>query len=141
MKVLKNIFFFALVMSFIIACKSDPKSAFIKKWKVDAEATVKGFPDEVKKNFEAAGKEMMDKYKADMAKITMEFKKDGSFESLGSGNDTKGKWKLSEDGKTLITSNDGGKEDKASIVESSASKIVLEVGEGPNKFKMVLIPA
>jgi len=141
MKVLKNMFLFALVITFITACKSDPKSVFVKKWKMDADATLKILPEEQKKLFESMPKETVDKQKEGMSKVTMEFKKDGSFEAGGEGAPQKGKWKLSEDAKTLILSNDGGKEDKVTIVESSASKIILESGDGANKFKMVLIPA
>jgi len=142
MKVLKNIFLFALAISFISACKSDPKSAFIKKWKVDAEATFNNLPEEQKKSMEKLGKEAVNQMKSGMSKSTMEFKKDGTFEAGGEGAVQKGKWKLSEDGKTLITSDDGAKEEqKIPILESSTTKIILELAQGASKFKMVLIPA
>ncbi len=58
---------------------------------------------------------------------TMEFMKDGKYEMTMPGNEKGGKWKISDDGKTLTTMDaDGSNSEDADIVEISGDKCVVK---------------
>ncbi len=97
-------------------CKENSaKDLIVKKWKFSeiSGPDAAQIPDSIKKiMFETS---------------TMEFKKDGTYEQTGgmSNNVQKGTYSLSEDGKTLISKEEGSNADTVIIVELSKTKMVV----------------
>jgi len=102
-----------------VSCKSKTASDLIvNKWHLyemkgkDAE----NIPDSVKTKM----------YK----EATIEFTKEGKYETNGMGETTKkGTYHFSGDGKTLITTEDGGMPDSVSVVELTATKMTVKDGK------------
>ena len=81
--------------------------------------------------YEMSGKaaaSVPDSIKTKMYKeASIEFKKDGKYETIGMGEGMKtGTYRFSNDGKTLITTEDGGMTDSVSVVELTASKMTVQ---------------
>lgn len=97
-------------------CKSKTADKFIiNKWHV-SEMSGK-----------AAGS-VPDSIKTKMYKeASIEFKKDGKYETIGMGEGMKtGTYRFSTDGKTLITTENGGMTDSVSVVELTAAKMSVQ---------------
>jgi len=146
MRSLKFLSYLSIIIYTSIACQSGSSNPISdKKWKVDPEATfnatLNNLPADKRKYILSDGKEIIKNQKDEMAKTRMEFKIDGTYIISGTGNDEKGKWKLSEDKNILTTTNEKGTEQKLKIIELSKNKFVLEAGEGVSKFTIFLIPA
>jgi Lipocalin-like domain len=143
---LSQLAFFALVM-LMMACKSNPKEALTRKWKVDPAAfktIMKEEMDKMKKDNPEQAKQMeamLPMMEGMLTGITLEFKADGSAEMVAMGKAQTGKWSLSDDGKK-ITVDDNGKKEEMEVVELSKSKLVLKMGKtDKDKLKLPFIPA
>jgi len=78
------------------------------------------------------------------ATATMTFKKDGSYEQTGGsdGGTRKGKYSLSEDGKTIYSTEDGSGTDTVMILQISKDKMVVSPksqGIG-GKMQLTMVP-
>ena len=111
------------------------------KWMMDAESMMAAMPEEQKSKMTEEQKKKM----AEMAKsITVQYNADGSFVGSKGGEEEKGTWTLSEDGKTLTTKDSKDKEEKLTLTELTAEKAVFEVPakkEGEKAIVITLIPA
>ena len=100
----------------IAGCKSkSAKEMIVNKWKVT--------------NIDGAPSDMTDSMKNVVyATATMEFTKDGKFISSGMGPSKNGTYSLSDDGKTLSTTDEGSTiADVLNVEELSNSKMIVNV--------------
>ena len=108
----------------MIGCKGKTaKDLVVNKWKI-TDMSGKGIAD------------MPDSAKAKIyANSSMEFTKDGKFITSGMDNDDKkGTYSVSDDGKTMISTNEGDTyADTLNILEISADKMVVEDRKGAVK--------
>jgi len=84
--------------------------------------------------YEMAGKDaesIPDSVKSKMYKeASIEFTKDGKYQTTGMGEGIKkGTYQLTTDGKTLITTENGGMPDSVSVVELTATKMTVKDGK------------
>lgn len=122
---MKRIFFLTLIIAAtFISCKSNkPKELIVNKWKI-TDIDVPNMP-------------VPDSTKASVMKGTMEFTKDGKLIISGMGNDQKGTYSLSDDGKTLFVVING-KTESNQIMELSSSKMILV--DKANNSKLTVVP-
>jgi hypothetical protein len=147
----------AFVALTIISCTPDKKELLSKKWGIsefksassdkmmaDLKAKVESTTEsDSVKNMAKMQLEMFEKQMAAMKDWTMEFKKDGAFET-NVGGDTKGTWSLVEikgGGTGLVIEAGDTKKDTSTVVELAAEKLVIEAGKGDDKVTMTLTPA
>lgn len=150
MKLNKTLQFLAIAcMVVFAACKSKPQDLIVKKWAMDIQETKKALMAEVEKMkkenpemgkiFEE-GMKNFDK-QAEQMKMTFEFKKDGTAESIFGGEKQEGKWTMSDDGKKITLEEKDGKKSVADVVELTKSKLVLKIGEGKEAQTVAFMPA
>ena len=117
MKLTKTILSVLLLATIsIFGCKSkSAKELIVNKWKL---TNISG----------GESGQMADSIKTQLYNTaTMEFMKDGKYEMTMTGRDKGGIWKISDDGKTLTTSDaDGSNSEDAEIVEISADKCIVK---------------
>jgi len=111
-----------LVLS-LSACKKSAEKMVVGKWKL-TEMTSPELTDE------AAKKEFYEK-------VTLSILKDGDYAFAGLPKPNKGKWELSEDGKTFTTTDSDGKIDKANVLELSEVKLSVVMGADKMSFERV----
>ena len=107
----------------MVSCKSKTaKDLIVNKWKV---TNISG----------SQAAQMSDSVKTQIySTATMEFTKDGKFVSAGMGPTKGGTYSLSEDGKTLTTTDEGSSTpDILAIDEISKDKMVVEDKKGEMK--------
>ena len=139
MKKITTISFIAVL--FFTSCgifKKDNNAIVSKKivgtWKLESMDLGQEIPAEQKALFDA----MMEQMKKDFA---MTFKNDGTYEIQkdAKGETEVGKYRIGDEGKTLITTTKSGKEDKITIESISSSKIAFTILDNGKTMKMVLI--
>ena len=107
----------------MVSCKNkSPKELIVNKWKVTSisgtQATA--MPDSVKTQIYSSA--------------VMEFTKDGKFMTTGFGSSKGGTYSVSDDGKTLTSTDDGSSTpDILSILEISKDKMIIEDKKGEMK--------
>ncbi len=103
--------------TFMVSCKSKgPKDFIVNKWKITdvsgGEAAQMG--DSIKKVF--------------LNSAVMDFQKDGKYSRSAMGETENGTYSISEDGKSLTTTPEGGKSpETVKVEELSKSKMVLSM--------------
>jgi hypothetical protein len=136
-------FFFVAAMVTLVACGGKKSDMLAGSWKLGdmsmPDAMPKDIPDSIKTKMEAQQKAMLD----DMKKsATFDFNKDGTYSVKMMGKETKGKWKLSDDGAKLSMQDDGTEKDKemtSDVVELSASKLVFAMVQAGSKSTITLV--
>lgn len=68
----------------------------------------------------------IDVYVERMSAATVEFFRDGSFERIMENGSEKGKWSLEQNGKVFVQTDPAGKVEKSTIIELSATKLIIE---------------
>ena len=129
-----QLFAIALMITFA-ACKSKPQDMITKKWAMDITETKKYLviqAEKVKKenpNLAKLVDEELGKFEKEAAnaKMSLEFKKDGTMETLFSGNKEQATWSMSEDGKSITKTEKDGRKSKAQVVELNKNKLVLKI--------------
>ena len=103
--------------TFIAGCKSKgPKDLIVNKWKITdvSGGDAAQMSDSLKKVF--------------MSSAVMDFQKDGKYSRTAMGETENGTYSLSEDGKALTTTPEGGKTpETVKVEELSKSKMVLSM--------------
>ena len=88
---------------------------------------------------------MYDAMMAEMKNSTMEYRADGSYSTamtmMGQTKEEKGTYKISDDGKMLITTDEKQKADTLAIDELSDAKIILSGNSGGKKMWLTMTPA
>ncbi|HXC05447.1 MAG TPA: DUF5004 domain-containing protein [Bacteroidia bacterium] len=136
-------FFFVAAMVTLVACGGKKSDMIAGSWKLGdmsmPDAMPKDIPDSLKTK-------MMDQQKAmveDLKKsATFDFNKDGSYSVKMMGKETKGKWKLSDDGMKLSMQDDGTEKDKemtSDVVELTAAKLVFTMAQQGAKSTVTLV--
>ena len=115
---LTKLFALVLLVAIVamVSCKSkSAKELIVNKWKVT--------------NIDGAPSDMTDSMKNVVyATASMEFTRDGKFNSTGMGPAKNGTYSLSDDGKTLSTTDDGSTiADVLNVEELSDSKLIVNV--------------
>lgn len=120
------------------------ESLILGKWKFDIEH-FKGIMKKEADKVRATNPEKANEIESSMEMLgtmldsmTIEYKKGGEMETSVMGSVEKGSWHLEDGGKTLVQK---GKENesKSRIIEITASKLVLESGEGEDKVQIQFI--
>jgi hypothetical protein len=137
-KLFSTIFVAAMVT--LVACGGKKSDLIAGSWKIGdmAAETPKDLPDSLKKAMEAQSKAGIEEMKKS---CTFEFKKDGSYSVKMMGTESKGKWKLSEDG-SKISMTDDTKDKQAmtgDIVELTTSKMVFSMVDQGLKQTLTLV--
>ena len=146
---MKKIINFFLVASLVtlVACGGKKSDMVAGSWKLgdmsmgNTDEMTKGMPDSLKSKMEAEMKARMD----DMKKsASFDFNKDGSFSIKMMGKETKGKWKLNEDGTKMTMTNDGTdgdktKEETSDVIELTAAKMVMQMSPKDPKSTITLV--
>lgn len=136
MKFSKTLQFFAIaLMIALVACKGKPQDLIVKKWAVDVPETKKYLVaqvEELKKKKPELGKLLEEGVKnfekeADKANMSIEFKKDGTVESIYSGMKEEATWSMSEDGKTITKTEKNGSKSDAQVITLDKNKLVLKI--------------
>ncbi|WP_448530102.1 hypothetical protein [Raineya sp.] len=120
------------------------EALLLGKWKFDVEhfkGQMKKEADKVRATNPEKASEIesgMEMLGSMLGSMTIEYKKGGEMETSVMGSTEKGSWRLEDGGKTLVQK---GKENesKSRIVEITASKLVLESGEGEDKVQLQFI--
>jgi DNA gyrase/topoisomerase IV subunit A len=96
--------------------------------------------DSLKATFETTMNQVKESYAGGLFTIT--FKEDKTYETAVEGQTTKGTWSLSEDGKMLITKNEGSeKADSLNIDEITAEKLTVSGTQNNMKMKLMFSKA
>ncbi|GAB4126360.1 MAG: hypothetical protein OHK0045_18690 [Raineya sp.] len=119
----------------LVACKGKPQDLIVKKWAVDVPETKKYLVaqvEELKKKKPELGKLLEEGVKnfekeADKANMSIEFKKDGTVESIYSGMKEEATWSMSEDGKTITKTEKNGSKSDAQVITLDKNKLVLKI--------------
>jgi hypothetical protein len=137
-KLFSTIFVAAMVT--LVACGGKKSDLIAGSWKIGdmAAETPKDLPDSLKKAMDAQSKAGIEEMKKS---CTFEFNKDGSYSVKMMGTETKGKWKLSEDGLKITMSGDTkDKQDMTGdIVELTSSKMVFSMVDQGLKQTLTLV--
>lgn len=149
---MKKLFYFvmAIAVAVVVSCSGGPGKQIIGTWKCDnVEITnldevinqmLAQVPDSLKETQKKAMEDGMKQQQEAMKALTMTFKDDKTFETAMEGKTDKGTWAISEDGKTLTTKQgEPGKEDKLTIDELVAAKLVVSGDMGGTKMKMTFV--
>lgn len=133
-------FFWAIVLLWMVQVYFAPvsqaqenkkaKKMVIGKWKLtdlkSPSLDLSKMSDEQKKAVEEMLNGMMES-------SSFVFEADGRFEitmaAMGDTKTNKGTWKVDAEGKTLITTDESGKEQKVSLAELTSTKMVLKEGD------------
>ncbi|MES2777978.1 MAG: lipocalin family protein [Bacteroidota bacterium] len=112
---LKHVFSGILLVSAMafVSCKGKPKDMIVNKWKAtDMSGGMMGsVPDSVKKNM--------------ISTISIEFTKDGKYMAATGTSTDNGTYSLSDDGKSLTMTANGGKVEESTVEEITKSKLVI----------------
>lgn len=106
------------------ACQKNKRDIIAKSWKV-TEMTIAG----AKLSGEDAGG------------LTYTFKNDGTYEYSEKNQKEKGKWALSDDGKKLTLSSEGGQTFDKEVKELTDDKLVIAGEEYSTPKELVMVPA
>lgn len=124
---------------FLASCSEPAETQFlIGKWQLDAEASKASIKDKALSNMEFRTMEGM---LSQAANFHIEYKEDGTFNINHSTNaPILGKWRISSDGKELIT-NLYGRDEIDVIEELNNERLVITASSNKNiVFKRVFIP-
>ncbi len=119
---MKNLRFFSLlaILAFIVSCGQEPREMLVGEWKISDISSSAEIADELKEAHQESINEMKETY-------LLVIKADSTFEHSVSETTSNGKWKLSEDAKTLTLTYDHGLVENSKIIELSANKLVTSV--------------
>jgi hypothetical protein len=133
-----NLFMVGAVTLMMFSCGGSGKDALVGTWgveSVDMSDMLKGMSEEEKAMYES----FLPMMEEAMKSMEMTFNADGTMAMksamMGQETNEKGKWKLSEDEKTLSTDTNGKKED-ITIESLSGSNMVLVMESEGSKIKM-----
>lgn len=124
---------------------SKTKKLIAKKWDLDTDAFKAMFEAEIAKKAEEdpssaeMAKAMIGPMIEQMKGVFFEFKADGKMNVGLPGKEESGTWKLSPDGKKLLTTGPNGKEEEMLIVELTKDKLVL--GKEGDEMKLQFKPS
>lgn len=157
-KTINTLLAITVVAVAMVSCGNKAKDMVAKKWqlneiksddfdkqmadlKVQADTT----KDSAMKAMLQQNLEAYPKMMEEMKKSTFEYKADGNYEAsmsaMGKSMTMKGTWKLSEDGKKLISTDDKQKSDTATIETLTAEKLVIVSNQGGSKATITLVAA
>lgn len=107
------------------------KDLIAQKWNLSFEEMTKFMSDAEKAELDKMTDEQKAMMKGMLEKSYFHFKKNGTFEvSMPMEEVETMKWTISDDGKTLTTTEDGGKVTKITIVELTKKKLILRPEDG-----------
>lgn len=139
MSSLKTVIILAVLTLFsAFQSMDDPKKLIVKKWKLNETEMKKVIKGLIVDAFAQQGATATDEQVATesdnawnmLKSMTMEFKADGTFESISDAQgNVKGKWTISDDGKQLMTQREGNPERKFKVIKLNKDELVLETGQ------------
>lgn len=126
---------FCYVLLFVVwglsACQSSPEEAILGKWEIDKNAVQKMYDEkiaEIRKSNRSKMKNIRESIaQVEKIQISYIFKPDGTLTMLSQGAESKGKWLISSDGKTLQTIDENNHKSSIDIEEISKDKMILKV--------------
>jgi hypothetical protein len=134
-------FFFVAAMVTLVACGGKKSDLLAGSWKMgDMTGDMpKEIPDSLKSRMEAQTKQMVEEMKKT---ASFDFNKDGTYNIKVSGQETKGKWKMSDDASKITMVDDTKDKDRemtGEIVELSATKFVFSMVQQGSKSTLTLV--
>ena len=105
-----------LLLSF---CSKSPSENIVGEWKITDIQTTSEIPEDQLETYKEALEGMKESSK-------MVYNADGTYEKTISGMTSKGKWEISENGKTLKEKSEDGVDETVNILELTDSKFVSE---------------
>jgi hypothetical protein len=128
-----------ILLLFIAAFQGleDPKKLLIKKWKLNEPEMRRVLKDKIKEMITQQGgtlteEEVESEVNTAWERIkvmTIEFKAEGTFESLTPQGEQKGKWTLSADNQQLTTQREGAPARNFKIIKITKDELVLDTGQ------------
>ncbi|EAY27245.1 hypothetical protein [Microscilla marina] len=119
-------FIFAIT-SFTQLQAQSAKKLLTRTWVFSFDEMMKVLSPEQKKVIEAMPADQLKLVKKEMSQSYLVFKSRGIFKGVMNGKKEKMEWKLSEDGKTLITIDEFGIEEKIKIIELTKKRLVIQL--------------
>lgn len=125
----------SLMIGFLMlsSCKEKPQKFLVQRWKIEDVKISEEVPAEQKEFFNEMLKQMKQ-----YLRIT--YREDGTYEANMMGNISKGKWELSEDGKTLTASDESNKPMTYKIISLSKDKFEYKTSDSLNPVTFTLVP-
>ena len=135
-------YFFAVMLFSITATLSNVQAQSTKKmlvgtWLLSFDEMIKKMPEKQRRRMEVMPDEQKDMMRKQINQSYFDFKADGTFEAFMDGKKHSMTWKLSDNGKKLITTNTDGREIPMKILEISKNRLVLEAKEADETLFMV----
>lgn len=135
-------FFIVTLLLGLQACQNKPEEIIVGKWEIDKEAMKADLEKEVSKTSQddpSKAKVLAESMETSLEKIqiTYEFKADGSMTMLSQRYNTKGNWTISDNGETLVCTDENKQKTEAKIIEISKNRLVLMIGSENYTFKSV----
>ncbi|HAS46345.1 MAG TPA: hypothetical protein DCS93_38040 [Microscillaceae bacterium] len=145
MRLTRYFFSLALLLTFAVATQAQSaKELITRKWQFDVDEVIKLMPKAQQEEMKNAPPEQVAMFKQVIAQSYFHFKSDGTIEAKipgGGPNPDEMNWKLTNGGKTLVTTEKNGKVNKASIVELTNKKLIIEAEiENEGTQRMVFVP-
>jgi len=147
MRLTRYFFSLALLLTLAAATQVQAQSAkelITRKWQFDVDELIKLMPKAQQEEMKNAPPEQVAMFKQMMAQSYFHFKSDGTIEAKIPGGGPKPEkmtWKLADGGKTLVTTEQNGKTNKASIVELTSKKLIIEAEtEDAGNQRMIFVP-
>ena len=143
MKLNRYLWAFAFVFTitaFIQLQAQSAKKLLTRTWVFSFDEMMKILSPEQKKMMESMADDELKMIREKMSKSYMIFKRNGTLKGVMDGEQEKMDWKISADGKTLITIDEFGTEEKIKIVELTKKRLVLQVQDEKENPPLVFLP-
>lgn len=124
---LRALAFICVITSFTQLQAQSAKKLLTRTWVFSFDEMMKVLSPEQKKAIEALPADQLKLVKKEMSQSYMVFKSRGIFKGVMNGKKEKMEWRLSEDGKILITIDEFGIEEKIKIIELTKKRLVIQL--------------
>ncbi len=124
---LRALAFICASTSFTQLQAQSAKKLLTRTWVFSFDEMMKVLSPEQKKAIEALPADQLKLVKKEMSQSYMVFKSRGIFKGVMNGKKEKMEWRLSEDGKILITIDEFGIEEKIKIIELTKKRLVIQL--------------
>ena len=116
------------------------KKMLVGTWFMSFDDMLKKMPEKQRRMLESMPDEQKDMMRKQVNQSYFDFKADGTFETFTDSKKGSMTWKLSDDGKKLITTDTDGREIPMKIIELSKKRLLLEAKDARETLFIVLKP-
>lgn len=129
-----------LLGSVAIGQAQSAKEMLTKAWSFSFDGMMSKMSESERKKISKMSDEQKEMLRSMMEKSYIIFKADGVMEAFMNGKQENMTWKLSKDGKTLITTEESGKVTELKVVELTSNKLVLQENYDAQEMTLVFKP-